>query len=177
MIKKFENFNNKKVIFFHGLGGSPSAERQSILENYGYDVVYPFIDYDLEWEKDHCKSLFYRSVESARDCDLIIGISLGGYLGHLVANLLEKDCILINPALDRSKTRLQIKNFDCPVLFNNCNLEVYLGDKDTLINKEYTIDFINDNNIKCKIHSLENMEHRCSLNDFLEILNKSNLVD
>jgi len=177
MIKKFENFNKKKVLFLHGLGGEPSKERQIILENYGYDFTYPHIDYDYEWQKDHCKQLFNDTVELAKDCDLIIGISLGGYLASLVANYLQIDCILINPALDRTKTRLNIRDFDCPVIFNKCNMEVYLGDKDTLVNKEYTLDFIEAHNIKCDIHTLAEMEHRCNLNNFLEILTKSNLIN
>lgn len=55
-------------------------------------------------------------------------------------------------------------------------MEVYLGEKDTLVNKEYTLDFIEAHNIKCDIHTLAEMEHRCNLNNFLEILTKSNFI-
>jgi hypothetical protein len=176
MIKKFENFNKKKVIVFHGLGGEPNSERTNILRNFGYEVVYPHIDFEMEWSKDKGKSLFERTSRLAEGCDLIIGVSLGGYLASLIGNYLGIDCILINPALDRNKTRLDIKNLDCPHLSNKCNMEVFIGDKDTLIPKEYTLDYIKDNNINCKIHHIIGMEHRCSLNNFLEILNQSSLV-
>lgn len=175
MIKRFENFNKKKVIVFHGLGGQVHPDRISTLKNLGYEVVYPHIDYEMEWDKDKAKSLFNKSIELSKDCDLVIGMSLGGYLGDLVANYLGIDCILINPALDRNKTKLSIKDFDCPHLLNKCNMEIFLGDKDTLIPKEYTLDYINDNNINCEVYHI-NMEHRCLIDNFIEILNQSSLI-
>ena len=177
MISKFEGFNGKKVIFFHGLGGKPNETIKKVLEHFGYNVKFPHIDYYDEWDYDECKSLFEESIYLAKDCDLVIGLSLGGYLAYLVANHLGNDCILINPGIDRSKTKLEIKEFDCPKSMNNCNLEVFLGDKDDLIPNEYTINYLKDNNIKSKIHIVKGMEHGFDLNEFIDILKSSNLIN
>jgi hypothetical protein len=176
MIKKFESFGKKKVIIFHGLGGSPSLDRTSIMEDIGYTVEYPHIDYVYEWELDKCKSLFERTLNLSKDCDLVIGVSLGGYLGNLIANNLGIDCILINPALDRDKTKLDIKDFDCEKKLNNCDSEIYLGKLDTLIPMEITLDYIKNNNIKSNVSIIDNMEHRCNMRNFLKILKLSKFI-
>jgi predicted esterase YcpF (UPF0227 family) len=132
----------KKAIFFHGYGGEPIPVITEIFKHLNYEMIQPDIDFDEEWDFDNCKSLFYESIDNASDCDLIIGLSLGGYLAYLVANALGKDCIIINPGIDRSKTLLHIKEFDCPKLENKCNLEVFLGDRDIQIPNKNTINYL-----------------------------------
>ncbi len=166
----------KKAIFFHGYGGEPIPVITQIFDYLGYDMEQPYIDYDDEWDLDKGKSLFYESLKNSNDCDLVVGLSLGGYLADLVANNLSKNCIIINPGIDRSKTRLHIKDFDCTRVINNCNLEVYLGDKDFQIPNSYTINYLNKNNINARVEIIENMEHVFSLDEFIQIIKMSNLL-
>jgi hypothetical protein len=166
----------RKAIFFHGYGGEPISIITEIFKHLGYEMIQPHIDFDEEWDFDKCKSLFYESIDNASDCDLIIGLSLGGYLSYLVANSLGKDCILINPGIDRSKTLLHIKEFDCPKLENNCNLEIFLGDRDYVIPNRNTISYLDKNIIKTKIETIKGMEHVFSLEEFIQILKISSLV-
>lgn len=167
---------SKKAVFFHGYGGEPIPVITQIFNYLGYDMVQPHIDFDEEWDFDECRSLFLESIRNYSDCDLIVGLSLGGYLADLVANSLSKNCIIINPGIDRSKTRLHIKDFDCDRVINNCNLEVYLGDRDFQIPNSYTIDYLNKNNINARVEIIKGMEHVFNLEEFIQIVKMSNFI-
>jgi hypothetical protein len=174
----------KKAIFLHGYGGEPIEYLINVFDEIGWDIYQPFVNYDLEWDVDRCKSITNNIINQAKECDLIIGLSLGGYTAHLVANQLNKNCILINPGLDREKSSVFLgnqfpiegdndvdtKEFDFPSKLNNCELEVYLGGKDFQIPNHYTTDYIENNNIKCEIHNIPNMYHIFNLNEIKEII-------
>ena len=168
---------NKKVIFFHGYGGEPIQPITEIFNYIGYDVIQSHIDYDYEWDLDKGKSLFEDSIRQSSDCDLIIGLSLGGYTANLVANHLSKNCIIINPGIDRERSRLHIKDFDCDTKTNNCDLEVYLGNRDFQIPNNYTLEYLERNNIKARIEIIENMEHCFNMNEFIAIMKMSNFIN
>ena len=178
MIKKFEDFEDgKSIAIYHGLNGEPSPERSKLLESVGYnDIYYPHIDFDAEWEKDKGKSLFERELSLLRGIDLIMGFSLGGYLAFELAGHLSTNLILINPALDRSKTKLDIKHFDITTKRQFGKIETFLGANDYLVDKSITLNYLKENNIKSDITIIEGMEHRTPMNYFVEILNKSNLI-
>ena len=167
--------NGKKIIFFHGYGGTPIQEVTEILNYLGAEeVIQTYIDYDYEWDLDKCKSLFEKSLIQSKDCDLIIGLSMGGYTAHLVANNLNKDCILINPGLDRERSRVHVKDFDCDKTINNCNLEVYLGDMDYQIPNNYTTEYLDRHSINARIEIIKNMGHVFNIHEFVDILKMSN---
>ena len=95
MVHKFENFvTNRKVIIYHGLGSQPSPTRNSLLTRKGFDVHADQFDYNSEWNLDMGKSLFERELSNAKSCDLIIGISFGGYLAYHLSKALGKNLIL-----------------------------------------------------------------------------------
>ena len=166
----------KKAIFFHGYGGEPIQVITDIFKYLGYDMIQPYIDFDDEWDLDRGKSLVEEMLSKSADCDLIIGLSLGGYLADLVANNLGIDCILINPGIDKRKSQLHIKDFDCPRAINNCNLEVYLGGMDFQIPNNYTLDYLKRNNIDARIETLQDMGHVFNLDEFIEIVKMSNFI-
>jgi hypothetical protein len=178
MIKKFELFNNKKVLILHGLGGEPSKEKSDIFEKRGYEVIFPHIDYIQEWNKDKCKSIFNYLIKISKNIDLIVGQSLGGYTGFLLSNILNVKTILINPALDRNKTKLDIKNFDIDysIKYQNKNIEIYFGELDNLIPMKITQNFLKENNLNYKQVIIPNMEHRSPAKKIEEILNISNYI-
>lgn len=166
----------KKVIFFHGYGGEPIPEITEVFKYIGWETIQQHIDYDEEWEKDFGKSITEKSMELAKDCDLIIGLSLGGYTAHLIANHLEKKCILINPGLDRDRSLLEIKEFDYPHIVNNCELEVYLGGRDFQIPNHYTTEFIERMYIDARVETLEKMYHVFNLDEFIHIIKMSKFI-
>ena len=173
-IKLFENYSTKKVLILHGLGGGPTPEKAEVLKKRGYEVIFPLIDYVVEYEKDKMKSKFNELLEL--DVDLILGQSLGGYTGFLLGNMLNVDTILINPAIDRSRTKLEIKEFDIDYDFSNNNLEIYFGKLDTLVPMNFAIDYLEKNNIQYDKNIVDDMEHRSSAEKIDEILDISKFI-
>ena len=179
----------KKVIFLHGYGGEPIPEITEIFKAIGWQTIQHHIDYDLEWDKDRCKSITEKVAEDGRDCDLIIGLSLGGYTAHLVSNQLGKDCILINPGIDREKSEVflgnqfptggeieDVKDFDFHMEFNKCRLEVFLGGRDFQIPNSRTIDYLEKMGIKADVHILEDMYHVFNIEEFIDIIKMSKFI-
>jgi predicted esterase YcpF (UPF0227 family) len=166
----------KKLTYLHGLGGSFSNDRDRVFKKFGYDFYYPTIDYKENWNLDRCRSLVETITKYSEDSDIIIGISIGGYLAHIVANLLGKDCLIINPALNRDLSRTDIKWFDTKHIYNNSNLEIYLGDMDSVIPNENTINFVKDLDINSNINIISGMGHRCSDTNLIKILKSSKLL-
>ena len=173
---RIKKFNKKLVAVYHGLGGDPSPDRISLLELKGYDVIYPHIDYELEWKKDRCRSVFDTQVELAKSVDLIIGFSLGGYMAFELSGALNKNCILINPALDRDRTKLEIKHFDINRGDEYGFIDVYLGEYDTLIDKSITLKYLRSIGVDFKYSIVTGMGHRTPIEYFSEIINKSKIV-
>jgi predicted esterase YcpF (UPF0227 family) len=168
---------NKTVLVYHGLGGSPASDRIDLLESLGYKVIYPHIEFEKEWDLDKCKSLFQRELNNAEKSDIIIGFSLGGYLAYLLANASGKNLVLINPALNREKSALNIKNFDIDQYPNNLGeVEIFFGANDIVVPMNDQVNFLKSNNINSSNHIISNMEHRTPINKFQEIINISKFL-
>lgn len=174
---KIRRFDNRTIALYHGYGSSPSQYRKDFLSEVGFDdVISDYIDYDYEWKLDRCKSLFEREIKKCRNVDVIMGFSLGGYLSFKLSGVLSIDLMLVNPALDRDKTLLDIKHFDAPSEKNFKKVELFLGDEDTLIDKNITVGYLKKENIKFSQFIIRGMEHRTSPDDFVNILNKSSII-
>jgi hypothetical protein len=93
-----------------------------------------------------------------------------------LAGYLSKDLVLINPGLDRNKTKLDIKFFDIEPMRKFGKIETFLGSEDKLIDKLITLQFFEENKINSEIKIIDGMEHRLPLNYFEEIYNKSKLL-
>lgn len=180
----------KKLIFLHGYGGEPIPEITEIFKVIGWQTIQHYIDYDEEWDKDRCKSITEKVAEDGRDCDLIIGLSLGGYTAHLVANHLGKDCILINPGIDREKSQVFLgnqfptggelevkKDFDFPMEFNKCRLEVFLGGRDFQIPNSRTTDYLEKMGIKADVHLFKDMYHVFNIEEFIDIIKTTKFIE
>ena len=179
MVQKFDKFEKKgkSVAVYHGLGGGGGKAIPKLLRRYGFTKIhYPEIDYYEEWDKDKCKSLFERELKIAKNMDLIIGFSLGGYTAFELAGHTGKNLMLVNPAIDRTKTLLDIVWYDIDVKRNFGNVEVYLGTEDDLIDKRWTIDYLKKLNIKSDIYLVNGMEHNTYLDEFEGMLGNTKLI-
>jgi len=180
MIKEFNKFENKAgkmVAVYHGLGGGGGKLIPRLLRKYGFNRVhYPEIYYEREWYKDKCKSMFNRELNAIKHADLLIGFSLGGYTAFELAGYTGKNLMLVNPAIDRSKTLLDIKTYDVPFKRNFGNVEVYLGTEDDLIDKKWTIDYLKKLNVKSDIYLVPGMEHNTYIEEFEVMLDNSKLL-
>jgi hypothetical protein len=167
---------NKTCVLYHGLGSKPALSREQLLNKIGYDVISEHFDYDLEWDVDQGKSLFESQLEIVKKVDIIIGISFGGYLGYKLSKATGKDLLLINPALDRAKSQSIIKEFDIPLFNQKSNIEIFFGEFDTSVPKEYAIEFLKNKGENFKYHIIKNMMHRVPDNYFKEIVETSYLL-
>jgi len=168
---------SKTCVIYHGLGSRPAISRTQLLNKAGYSVISELFDYDSEWDLDEGKSLFESQLEIAKDVDLIIGISFGGYLGYKLSKATGKDLILINPALDRAKSKSMIKEFDIPDYNLPSNIEVFFGEFDTSVPKEYAMEYFKNKGEDFRYHIVKDMNHRVPDNYFKHIIFNSFLVE
>jgi len=169
----------RTVAMYHGLGGRPTRWEDRMLRRAGFsDVIFDHIDYDREWFRDECRSLFRRELAKIRRADVIIGISLGGYMAYLLAQATGKDLIMINPSLDREKTKLDIKHFNTGDIGNHFNrVEIYFGELDELIPMDNQVNFLNRNHITYNAWIVNGMEHCPYMQEFELILANSPIVN
>jgi hypothetical protein len=168
---------SKTCVIYHGLGSKPAISRTQLLNKAGYTVISELFDYDAEWDLDEGKSLFETQLKVVKDVDLIIGISFGGYLGYKLSKATGKDVILINPALDRAKSKSMIKEFDIPNSYLPSNIEIFFGEFDTSVPKEYAIEYLNNKGEDYRHHIVKDMNHRVPDNYFKYIIFSSFLVE
>ena len=83
----------KKIMYLHGLESSNVCDKVDFMRERA-NVLAPSIDYS----KSNIEEELMYMVESFQP-DLIIGSSMGGYVGMLLANHYNIDCLVFNPAL------------------------------------------------------------------------------
>ena len=177
-VKKFSRFHNKSIAVYHGLGGEPATDRIELLKSIGFkNIIYPHINYELEWDLDMCKSLVERELLKTLNVDVVMGFSLGGHLSYILSEKTGKDLVLINPALDRSKTKLRIKYFDAELPSTNPNndVEVFFGENDNTVPMAPQMEILK-NKERITSFIIRGMEHRTPIDKFAEIVQKSNIL-
>lgn len=168
----FKSFN-KKVLVLHGLGSEPNSHRQKMLEKLGFEVIQEHHNYKLEWEKDKGESFFNKQLEIAKTCNLIIGISFGGYVAYHLSHATGINTMLINPALDRSKSKTEIKDYIMNYNYKPCQIELYVGENDKSVPPENAIDYMKEHDDNVVINTIPKMEHRVPDEFFVKILKLS----
>ncbi len=156
-----------KALYIHGLHSSPNPKKLDIIEGLGLEVVSPFIDYEKE------KGEVYQRVKSyaiENNIDLIIGSSLGGFIGFWLAKDLNIPALLFNPALYFEPMQAFIPKVDCDKI---PPIYVCLGEKDTQVNpadvRKY-IEELNPTLQKLKIVSASWLQHGIDLTTFKSMI-------
>ncbi len=160
----------KKAIYYPGLGSGVEPGMTQILKYFGYKLRQKELDYYDIWDEDKGKTFMEKEFDNAKDADLIVGISFGGYVAYHVAKATGKKCILINPALDRKKTKTGIYDFDMDYEPKKFPLNVYISRYDEVVPPKYTTDYIKDNAVDCKVYFIDDMGHGSSYEHIVEIL-------
>lgn len=166
----FEKHNTKKATFYHGLGGERNPDKIHLLKEMGYDTYYPNIDFDDEWYYDKCKSLFLRELVRSKNSNIIMGTSLGGYLAYNVAKALNKECVLINPSINRKMSKLNIREFDMNYVAKFPKIKVFFGELDDYVIDKYQIETLEENGDDYEYTHIPDMDHGLPLDKFKEIL-------
>jgi len=140
------------ILYLHGLMSSNQSEKIDWLKE-NHKVINPLLLYSTLSESlfSDLKALCEHYV-----IDLIIGSSMGGFLGFHLSNALNITSLLFNPAL---VTKSEFK----PVVnaVNNTNVlhTIVLGRNDDVVLPEETLRFLEDKNVNF-IHTFEQTGHR-----------------
>jgi predicted alpha/beta hydrolase family esterase len=168
--------DKKRAIYYQGLGGGLQEGMFYIFQKlFSYKLRHRDLDYYDIWETDQGKEFMKKEIEIAKNADCIFGISLGGYVAFHVARATGKKCVLINPALDRSKTLTGIYDFDMNYTPQKFELSMYIDPDDDVVPSQYTFDYIDTNNIDAEIYLINEMGHSPSYEHVVEILKHSKI--
>jgi pimeloyl-ACP methyl ester carboxylesterase len=156
----------KKILYLHGLESSNVGDKVDFLKENSV-VIAPSMDYsDPSLEE----KLFY-IVEKFQP-DLIIGSSMGGYVGMLLANRYNIECILFNPAIHSRPMEPNLKSLQYDDIKHSFNPLVILGMEDDVINPLISKEILDDALSYCNIEEVEGLGHRVPLDIFVDIYNK-----
>jgi len=167
---------NKTCIFYHGLCGEPIDWVKHMMNEKGFYVVQEHIDFYKEWFKDKGKSLMQRQFKKAEKADLIMGLSFGGHPAYVAAKHSGSNLLLINPAVNRKRSTVGIGYYDAPVEDNKIDIEVYFGQFDNVVPKQYTQEFFQKTGEEYNAWIINRMMHGISNIDFHVIIEHSPLI-
>jgi len=156
----------KKIMYLHGLESSNVCDKVDFMCERA-NVLAPSIDY----RKSNIEEELMYMVESFSP-DLIIGSSMGGYVGMLLANHYNVDCLVFNPAIhsrpiEPNLNKLVSSNIDpsfIPV--------VVLGLEDEVIDPAKSEDMLEQADFYCDIERVEGLGHRIPFDVFVNIYDK-----
>ena len=156
----------KKVLFLHGLESSNNCDKTQFLKR-RVELVAPSIDYST----DSLEEDLMQIVESFKP-DLIIGSSMGGYVGLMLANYYNIDSIVFNPALHSRPIEPKINKLISVDPYFNLMPVVVLGMEDNVVDPAKTEDILEQCDFYCDIERVENLGHRIPIDVFVDIYNK-----
>ena len=156
----------KKILYLHGLESSNVCDKVDFLRERA-EVLAPLIDYNKPNIEHELMYMF-----EAFKPDFIIGSSMGGHVGLMLANYYNIDAIVFNPAIhsrsfDPALERLAAKepNF-------NFQPVVILGMEDDVINPLITKEILDDALFYCDVEEVEGLGHRVPFDVFVNIYSK-----
>jgi hypothetical protein len=156
----------RKIMYLHGLESSNVCDKVDFLREQN-EVLAPSIDYS----KPNIEEELMYMVESFQP-DLIIGSSMGGYTGMLLANHYNTPCVVFNPALHSRPIEPNMKLLQGEVPKHSLKALVVLGMEDTIINPSDTYEILDFSDFECEIVEIQDMGHRVPFYVFVDIYNK-----
>jgi hypothetical protein len=153
------------ILYLHGLDGEPNKEKINYLRSLGHIVLSP----QLYYRENNKVFNLIEDLIKMENIDLIIGNSLGGFLGYHLSLKYNIDSILINPALNFQSVEQIIDSYTyCKEVKK---IDIVLGEKDDIIKPLDTIKYIS-NNFKNSInYFFINAGHSLNLEEFKNSIN------
>jgi pimeloyl-ACP methyl ester carboxylesterase len=156
----------KRILFLHGLESSNICDKTKFLQERCI-LNAPSIDYSSpSLEED----LMY-IVESFQP-DLIIGSSMGGHVGLMLANYYNIDSIVFNPAIHSRPLEPKLKRLEAKEPNINIQPLIVLGLEDTVISPNETVKLLNESDLDVTYEIYPYLGHRISIDVFVDIYNK-----
>ena len=149
------------ILYIHGLNGSLSEEKRAILETYG-TVYSPSIDYDADPNSiEHLKEEFQN-----KDINVVIGSSMGGFVGYHLSIAFQRPALLFNPALVTRSVFQNEPEYKNP---HHSFKKIVLGAQDEVVYPKNTLIFIAERikeNTDYQINLRQDLAHRIPLGVF-----------
>lgn len=156
------------ILYFHGLDRSISEEERMVLSVYG-EVLSPEIDY----QPDGDLIAFLYDVYKNHDIEALVGVSMGGLIAYELSCMINKPCLIFNPALDYRS----VMGYNLPSDFRrNRYLKVVIGQLDDVVDHKKNIKTLY-NDMEEKEHPVDisikcNMRHGVPLKEFEQEVKK-----
>ena len=156
----------KNVLYLHGLESSNVGDKVDFLKSKA-NIIAPSMDYsDPSLEQ---KLLYI--VEKFQP-DLIIGSSMGGHVGLMLANYYNINAIVFNPAIHSRSIEPKLDRLAAREPNFNFQPVVVLGLEDDVINPLISKEILDDSLFYCDIEEVEDLGHRIPFDVFVNIYNK-----
>jgi len=156
----------KKIMYLHGLESSNVCDKVDFLKAHNI-VLAPSIDY----RKSNIEEELMYMVESFQP-DLIIGSSMGGHVGLMLANYYNIEAIVFNPAIHSRPIEPELERLEAKDPRFNFQPLVVLGLEDDVIDPSVSKEIFEDAMFYSDIVEVENMGHRVPFDVFVDIYNK-----
>jgi uncharacterized protein len=156
----------KKIMYLHGLESSNVCDKVDFMRERA-NVLAPSIDY----RKSNIEEELMYMVESFSP-DLIIGSSMGGFVGMLLANYYGVDCLVFNPAIHSRSIEPNLNKLISSDIDPSFIPVVVLGLEDEVIDPAKSEDMLEQADFYCDIERVEGLGHRIPFDVFVNIYNK-----
>ena len=156
----------KKILFLHGLESSNKGKKIDFL-NERAEILAPKIDYLAE----HLEEQLMYMVESFQP-DYIIGSSMGGHVGLMLANYYDIEAVVFNPAIHSRSIEPKLNRLLSKDPKFNFQPLIVLGLEDDVIDPNVSKEIFEDSMFYSDIVEVENMGHRINYDVFVDIYNK-----
>lgn len=154
----------KKIIYFHGLGGSRLEwELVDLLkEECDIDIVSINLDYEMLRDNDDALAGLDNYIDRIKP-DYIAGNSMGGFFAYHYSGFQDVPCILFNPALsDATLSHERFHDSVAGTMHGDRPCEVHYSEKDKVVDMNKTADFLKEEDANatikiatgCRSHSL-----------------------
>lgn len=149
-----------KILYLHGLDSFLQDDRREVLEKKA-EIYAPTLDY-----KAGGKNLFNQLITDYKQVNAIIGSSAGGLITYYLAQILNKPCLLFNPALPFKKDLPFEVSFD-----KNYQklMQIVLGFQDEIIPYHESLKIIFEDITETQnidIHIINQMKHSYDIHIF-----------
>lgn len=150
------------ILYLHGLESKLNPDKRAVLELFG-SVTAPDMDYH---ENENVFDDLLK-LNSVNNFDVVIGSSMGGFMGYYFANTINCPALLFNPALPYRSVPQNIpelNSHNAPSL-----IHFALGGQDDVIKANDNLKWISEHrilNTDIKICVHKHMEHQIPLGIF-----------
>jgi len=155
----------QKILFLHGLESNNKGDKVDFLKERA-EVLAPAINY----QDENLEEQLMYMVESFQP-DYIIGSSMGGYVGSLLANYYGIQNLLFNPAIHSRSIEPKLNKLIAEQSNYFIDFNIVFGKNDDVIDPEISKQILFDSEVHVNFDEVD-MGHRIDFDVFVNMYNK-----